>query len=124
MTKTATSWKKGQSGNPNGRPPKSRALSEILEKTGNQSVEVDGKKIAGKRLIAFLLWQVATTGQASFPDGTVLSVSPRDWLDIVKFIYTQVDGPPKGEMDVTSNGQTLKGYVVFSPDDWDDGDTE
>lgn len=100
-------WTKGKSGNPNGRPPKSRALTEILEKAGNQTVEVDGKKVTGKRVVASLLWQVATTGTAKFPDGTLLSVAPQDWLSVVKFIYTQVDGPPKSEMDITSNGEAI-----------------
>jgi hypothetical protein len=100
-------WKKGKSGNPNGRPPKNRALTEILEKAGSQSVEVDGKKVASKRIVAALLWQVATTGMATFPDGSILSVSPQDWLAVVKFIYAQIDGPPKAEMDVTSNGETI-----------------
>lgn len=124
MARTATSWKKGKSGNPNGRPPKSRALTEILEKAGNKSIEVDGKNVAGKRLVASLLWDVATTGKATFPDGTMLAASPQDWMAIVKFIYTQIDGAPKAEMDMTSNGETIKGYVVFSPDDWDDADEE
>jgi len=38
---------------------------------------------------------------------------------MVKFIYQHIDGPPKSEIDITSAGKELKGYVMVSPDDWD-----
>jgi Family of unknown function (DUF5681) len=87
-------FKKGQSGNPGGRPPKSRALTEILSKTGDRKVDVAGKKVSSKQLIALLLWEIATTGRAIFPDKTELEVSPRDWLETVKWLFGQIDGPP------------------------------
>ena len=108
-------WKPGQTGNPNGRPIKDRALTTILERAGSQTVEIDGKRISGKHLIAHLLWEIVTTGKATMPDGTVMVVSPGDWFDIVKFIYTQVDGPVKQEVDVTSNGNTI--FVEYV-NDW------
>lgn len=49
------------------------------------------------------------------PDGGMIVVSPRDWLDVVKFIYTQIDGPVKQELDVTSNGNTI--FVEYV-NDW------
>lgn len=88
-------WQKGQSGNPSGRKPKGRALTEILERAGAATVEIDGKKISGKRAVAQMLWEVATTGKATFPSGVVLQVAPQDWLAIVKFLYQHIDGPPK-----------------------------
>ena len=114
-------WKPGQSGNPAGKPPKSRALTEILEAAGNKTLaDADGKKVARKRLLAQLLWEVATTGKATFPDGRVLEVAPVDYLTVVKFLYQHIDGPPKSEVDVTSGGQAIvKAYISISPDDWD-----
>ena len=48
-------FKPGQSGNPNGRPPKSRALTALLEKAGGRKISVlqpDGsiRLIPGKAL--------------------------------------------------------------------------
>ena len=87
-------FKKGQSGNPNGRPPKSRALTDLLRREGSAQVSHDGRKLGGGELLALLLWQIATAGKAKFPDGTVLEVGPRDWLETVKWLYAQIDGPP------------------------------
>lgn len=118
-------WQKGQSGNPSGRKPKGRALTEILQKAGASTVIVNGEKITGKRLVAQLLWQIATTGKARFPDGRALEIAPQDWLAIVKFLYQHIDGPPKAELEVTGKDggpvelSIVKGYTTVTPDDWD-----
>ena len=98
-------WKPGQSGNPKGRPPKNRALTEIRAKQGCRTLEdFDGKRRSGKRVVARIMWELATTGKARLPDGRSLDVAPKDYLTIVKFVYSQVDGPPKAELDVTTGG--------------------
>jgi Family of unknown function (DUF5681) len=108
MSKTHTSYPPGKSGNPNGRPTKKRALTEILERTGAATTEIDGKRMSGKRLVAHLLWQAATTGTVQFPgDEESRTIATEDWIGVVKFIYSHVDGPPKSEMDITSGGEPL-----------------
>ncbi len=89
-------------------------MTEILERAGSRTIEYKGQRISGKRLVALLLWQIGTMGKADMPDGTVLSVSASDWFDVVKFLYIQIDGSAKQEMDVTSGGQpiTIREIVV------------
>ncbi len=106
-------WKKGESGNPNGRPPKNRTLTAILEKAGNS--KRDG--VAAKRKLAELLWEGATTGKVTF-DEAPKPLDAQDWLSLSKFIYQHIDGAPKNELDVTTNGNDLPGagVVVVLPD--------
>ena len=54
-------FKKGQSGNAKGRPPKNRTLTAILEKAGNTKHVVGGKPVAAKKLMADLLWETTLT---------------------------------------------------------------
>lgn len=108
----------GQSGNPNGRPPKNRALTEILQKAGDVTVEVGGdKRTARKRLLARLLWEFATTGVVRFSDGEndlLIVADVAEWLGAVKFLYQHIDGGAQAEIDITSNGRAL-GPGVFLP---------
>ncbi len=39
-------------------------------------------------------------------------------LAAARFLAEYRFGKPKQNLDVTSNGQTLKGYILISPDDW------
>ena len=114
-------WKKGESGNPKGRPPKSRALTAILEKGGAKTVEHNGKRISGKRLIAQLIWELAEKGKIELDGHEIKVSSVREWADIVKWIYSHIDGPPKGELDITTGGDKLTIEYIndwrhYSPD--------
>lgn len=110
-------WKPGESGNPNGRPLKNRALTTILEQAGNKTVldKATDKRAARKRILARLVWQLATEGKVILPNGTGLELDPEDWIGLVKWIYQHIDGPPKSEMDLTSGGEKI--IVTISPDD-------
>jgi len=117
MTPRGRPFQPGQSGNPKGRPPKQRALTDLLEKTGNKTYSVNGKKIAGKRILSQLLWELAVYGRVKLPkneDGqevTMRVTSAKEWLDIAKQIYSQIDGAPKTELDITSDNEPLSGIV-------------
>ena len=108
----------GQSGNPKGRPPKDRALTALLEAAGSKSVEVDGKRIPGKKHVAGLAWQLANTGTLTLPNGRVLAVAGIDeWLAVVKWVYGQVDGPPKQVTELTGENGGALALVVKVVDD-------
>lgn len=115
-------FQQGKSGNPNGRPPKNRALTDLLEAAGNKTIDRDGKKTARKHIVASLAWELLTTGETKLPSGEVLKLSPQDWIGLYKWIYQHIDGPPKSEVDVTSGGEPIKGYVGFTPEQWDKKD--
>jgi hypothetical protein len=46
MAKSSTSFKKGQSGNPSGAPPKNRALTQILEAAGDNKIAHGNKQLS------------------------------------------------------------------------------
>ena len=100
--------KAGQSGNPNGRPKKNRALTEILTRQGGRTVEdVDGKRRGGKRIMARALWDIAATGRTVLPGDPPLplEVSPQDWIGIVKWIYQHIDGPAVTRLSHEGTGE-------------------
>ena len=70
-----TRWKPGQSGNPNGRPPKGDALTDILR----QKIDKD--------IIADKLIEIALA------DGGDLAA--------LKYIYDRIDGRPKETIEQT-----------------------
>ena len=86
---------KGNRNNPNGRPPKNKALTTALEVSLGRTIEVDGKRVNGKRVLADLVVSFLTTGRAMFPgeeNESIISIS--DWAGMVKWIYDRVDGKP------------------------------
>lgn len=107
MTRNRTSWQPGQSGNPRGNPGKKRALTRILETVGAKKLA--GLSLPARRLVAERLWEAVTTGRIHFglseddvSEGyaDALYLTYAEWLDTVRFLYSQIDGPPKTQMEV------------------------
>lgn len=96
---------KGKTNNPNGRPPKSRALTELLVNAVSRPITLpDGKRTAGKRVLASLVADVLITGRLRFPhdmEDSVISV--KDWLEFVKWFYTYAE-PPVQRNEHTGEG--------------------
>ena len=86
---------KGNRNNPKGRPPKNKALTDMLEVSLGRTLEYGGKRINGKRVLADLVTECLTTGKVLFPgDEKESIVSISDWIGMVKWVYDRVDGRP------------------------------
>ena len=114
---------KGQSGNPSGRPRKDRALSDYLAK--------EVLRPASKKGQASLIVQGITTGKITFPgEDKPSTLSLRDWLMLVEFVYKQIDGPPKADLELSGDIRISLDYaddpyqVQQTPSGATDGDPE
>jgi len=105
---SSTSFKPGTSGNPKGRPPKKRALTMLLERGGNVKIETEQGDISAKKIMVARIWQGLATGQITFGTITMPIDKIDDYIALAKLVLSQVDGPPKGEVDVTSAGEPIK----------------
>lgn len=77
----------------------------------------DGKRIAGRRFVALAMWELATTGKVTMPDGAEWRVTPAEWFDAVKWIYAQVDGPPKQALEIGGqDGKAIRVKHEYSDD--------
>src|SRR5690242_17586598 len=115
---------KGNRNNPNGRPPKSRALTAVLESALNKPIVFESEnatvKVTGHKLLAALVTELVTTGTVHLPGGKVLDAAPKDWIETVKWVYAHIDGPPKQELELSGGLAMIKGYTHVSPDDWEE----
>lgn len=99
-------WKQGESGNPKGAPPKARRLTRALEQAINRTLPLGDKKVSGRRLLADMLRDLAIYGKTKLPDGEMMSIDPKQQVDIAKFIYAQVDGAPVQTVNMDIDGRT------------------
>lgn len=108
MTKAKrTSFKPGQSGNPNGRPPKGESLTEILKSQLDDYVrDKDGKptKKTYREIISQRLIALAASGDVS----------------CLKYVFDRTDGYPTQAAKV----ETEMSIVVKAPDPEEDDEGE
>lgn len=94
----------GQSGNPNGRPPKEQSLTHILsivaEETSNLTPG-SPKQYQYKEILAHYIWQAAVFGKFRFRDGRLVAFEGDDWLKLVKWLYDRIDGLPRASVGLS-----------------------
>lgn len=116
---------KGSTGNPNGRPPKGRALTALLERALAETRQLPEaeRKVAGKALLARYVVDALLTGKLPYqvtvmvkdlgPVAVDAELNPGQWVDLAKFVYGHVDGPLPTQ--VQSDG-TLRIVVEYADD--------
>jgi len=93
-------------------------MTALLERAGAKAVEMpDGKRIAGRRFVALAMWEIATTGKCIMPDGREWLLDAGEWFEVVKWIYAQVDGPPKRALELAGADG---GALIPKHDDYTD----
>ena len=118
-------FKKGQSGNPAGRPRKGYALTDLLEsQLSKTALDIDGRRRQNRRILARVAVEAATTGCITFvkvgPKGEAHNVTqkidPRDWMTWAKYLIDRVDGPAGQRLDVTTKGESLNDTGLLTDD--------
>lgn len=96
---------KGQSGNPNGRPPKDRALAEMLASAGKRRVDgPDGERVDRRKIAVENMWDLLAFGQTFFPGAVVpFTIAGREYVELAKFVFTHVDGPAVSKLEHSSD---------------------
>lgn len=116
MAKSSTSFKPGMSGNPKGRPPKSRALSELLAKGAGIKIAIPPDdpqaEMDAKDVFVQHVWEAVTMGRITFPDGRTLTLDAVDFSTFARLLLNQIDGPPPAAVDVTSGGKPIAPQII------------
>lgn len=77
-------WRSGVSGNPNGRPPKGRCISDVLRQMLEQK---DAKGVTRKKRIAAKLLDLAEKGN----------------VELLKYLCDRLEGRPAQALELTGD---------------------
>jgi hypothetical protein len=113
-------WKKGESGNPKGRPKRANTLASLMRARGAARLDESDEPIitnnpdgsstkhppdkrSFNRALVDMLWRKAVAGD----------------LKAIQIILSYAIGlPARQEPEQEDEGQPVKTYITISPDDW------
>lgn len=110
----------GQSGNPKGRPPKERALADLLAMAGGKRVMApNGDRVQRQRIAVENIWDLLAFGRAQLLGlERPFAVNGRDYVELVKFVFNHIDGPAPTKFEHSSDPDRPLSIRV----EYDDGD--
>jgi hypothetical protein len=120
-----TAWKKGQSGNPKGRPKDGESWAAIIKAVGDMYPADILAFIGEKNDLGRMLKQLPQDVQMKYLvtarvfSSLMFEPSSSLWKELME----RAEGKVGDKLDVTSGGEKIKGYIGISPEEWDkDGD--
>ncbi len=106
-------WKKGESGNPNGRPKKLHpTLMKTTAYSKSQIVDIIQYMVSltEKQLNEILDDANSTVFEKTIASAIKKSIS-KGYLDSIETLLNRVYGKPNESLDITSNGKTLNDKI-------------
>jgi len=112
-------FKKGESGNPNGRPSNGRSIAvRIRQEFEKTHPDADGKKRKGTIILGGLLAEAILTGEVRLTSKKKLELAPREWFELTKFVAVHIDGHAPQAVELTGqDGGPIESKDVTLTDD-------
>jgi len=98
-------WASGKSGNPSGRPKQIKLLSEVLREASVARMEAAPQRISFRKYLARMVWDGLTQGTLRFSDGRVIELGARDWMDLVKWVFANVENAQARKIEVEKDDE-------------------
>jgi hypothetical protein len=69
----------------------------------SKSRKIDGKSKKKSVILAEVVIDAILDGLVILPNGREVSLEPREWIDLTKFVFLHVDGPVKAQLELSTD---------------------